>query len=157
MIWRVIISTSSRYGSEIIILDRCFVDLLDYMYLSWLVGYWCPLVRSYTHCVCLFVLVFFFGPNREIYHSYRDVTITCEGLQILTYAQYVWPLSSEGSLACHTYWDTGHPLIMVISEEPWHSYLLPSVKQWGCHYLFLQLSVAAGIQTPILPLVGTTL
>ena len=26
----------------------------------------------------------------------------------------------EGSLACHTYCDTGHPFIMVISEGPWH-------------------------------------
>ena len=35
--------------------------------------------------------------------------------------------SSEGSLACHTYYDTGHPLSMVISEDPWHSFLLASV------------------------------
>ena len=35
--------------------------------------------------------------------------------------------SSEGSLACHTYCDTGHPLTMVISEDPWHSRLLASV------------------------------
>ena len=32
-----------------------------------------------------------------------------------------------GSLACHTYCDTGHPfIIMVIFEDPWHSYLFPS-------------------------------
>ena len=30
-----------------------------------------------------------------------------------------WPLSSEGSLMCHTY--------LVISEDPWHSHLLSSV------------------------------
>ena len=35
-------------------------------------------------------------------HSYGDVTITCEGLQILTYAQHFWPLSNEDSLECHT-------------------------------------------------------
>ena len=28
--------------------------------------------------------------------------MTGEGLQILTYARHLWPLSSEGSLACHT-------------------------------------------------------
>ena len=39
--------------------------------------------------------------------------MTGEGLQILTYARHSWPLSSEGSLACHTYCDTGHPFIMV--------------------------------------------
>ena len=30
-------------------------------------------------------------------------------------------------LACHTFCDTEHPLIMVISEDPWHWHLLPSV------------------------------
>ena len=34
---------------------------------------------------------------------FGDVTITGEGLQILTYARYSLPLSSESSLACHTY------------------------------------------------------
>ena len=41
-----------------------------------------------------------------------------EVLQILTYAVHLRPLSSEGSLACDIYCDTGHPFIMVISEEP---------------------------------------
>ena len=27
-------------------------------------------------------------------------------------------LSNEGSVACHTYCDTGQPFIMVISEDP---------------------------------------
>ena len=55
---------------------------------------------------------------------------------------YVWPmfgtcrLSSDGSLTCHNYADTGHPFILVISDDPWHSHLSPSVWQWGCHYLF---------------------
>ena len=40
----------------------------------------------------------------------------------LTNARHLWPLSSEGSLACHTYCDTWHPFIMVISEDPWHSH-----------------------------------
>ena len=52
-----------------------------------------------------------------------------EGLQILTYARHSWPLSSEGSFTCHTYCDTGLPFIMVISEDPWHSHLLPSAWQ----------------------------
>ena len=34
------------------------------------------------------------------------------------------PWSSEGSLACHTYCDTGRPFIMVVSEGLWHSHLL---------------------------------
>ena len=40
-----------------------------------------------------------------------------EEMQILTYARHLWSLSSEGSLACHTYCDTEHPFIMVISED----------------------------------------
>ena len=67
--------------------------------------------------------------HSKIFHSYGDVTITGEGLQILTYARHSWPLSSEGSLACHIYCDMGHPFIMVISEDPWHSHLLLTVCQ----------------------------
>ena len=38
---------------------------------------------------------------------------------------------------------------MVISEDPWHSHLLPSIWQSSCHYLFLRLrSVATGDRTP---------
>ena len=57
--------------------------------------------------VCLFVLGFFVP--LENFHSYGDVTIAGEGLQSLTYARHQQPLSSEGSLACHVYCDTGHP------------------------------------------------
>ena len=45
--------------------------------------------------------------HSRLFHSYGDVTITGEGLQILTFARHSWPLSSEGSLACKTYCDTG--------------------------------------------------
>ena len=41
-----------------------------------------------------------------------------------------------GSLANQTYCDMGHSFIIVISDNPWHSLLLPSVWQWSCHYLF---------------------
>ena len=42
--------------------------------------------------VCLLVV---FRPTWEFFtHSYTDVTITGEGLQILTYARHSWPLSS---------------------------------------------------------------
>ena len=33
--------------------------------------------------------------HSRIFHSYEDVTITCERLQILIYARHSWPLSSE--------------------------------------------------------------
>ena len=76
----------------------------------------------------------------------------------LIYARHLWLLRSEYFLACHNYCDTGHPFIMVISEDPWYSHLLPCVWQWSCHYLFLRLrSVEAGIRTPNLALSGPTL
>ena len=65
-----------------------------------------------------------------------------------------WPLSSEGSLTCHTHCDAALPFIMVISEDPWHSHLMPSVWQWSCHYLFLQLR---SVMSPDLPHVRRTL
>ena len=67
------------------------------------------------HCVILFVSLF------VVFHSFGDATITGERLQILTYARLLWPLSSEGSLACQTYCDTGHPFKMV-SKDPTHIY-----------------------------------
>ena len=90
---------------------------------------------------CLFVCIFFSSHSR-IFHSYGDVTITSEGLQILTYAWHSWPLRSEGSLTCHTYCDTGHSFIMVISEEPWHSHILPSVWQWNVTTCFYYLGLS---------------
>ena len=65
-----------------------------------------------------------------------------EGLKMLTYPRHLWLLSSDDSLACHTYvyCVMGHPFIMVISEDPWHSRLLQRVWQC-CHYLFLRLKV----------------
>ena len=54
----------------------------------------------------LFVCLGFIVPLGN-FHSYGNVTITSEGLKIFTYARHSWPLSSEGSLTCHTYCDTG--------------------------------------------------
>ena len=65
-----------------------------------------------------------FLSHSRIFHSYGHVTIAGEGLQILTYAWHSWPLSCEGSLACHTCCDTRHPLIMIISKDSWHSHRL---------------------------------
>ena len=98
--------------------------------------------------LCLFV--WSLSSHSKILHSYGDVIIAGEGLQILTYARHSRSLSSEGSLTCHTYCNTGLPFIMVISEDPLHSHLLPSVWQWSCHYLFLRFRfVATGDRTPI--------
>ena len=54
-----------------------------------------------------FWCLWFYAPSKN-FHSYEDVTITNEGLQILTYA---------------THDSHGHPIRMIISisEDPWHT------------------------------------
>ena len=49
-----------------------------------------------------------FSTHTRIFHSFQVVTFADEGLQILIYTWHVWLLSSESSLACHAYCDTGH-------------------------------------------------
>lgn len=44
----------------------------------------------------------------RMFHSYGEVTITREGLDILTYARHWLTLNSESSLACHICCDMGH-------------------------------------------------
>ena len=63
----------------------------------------------------LFFVCFGFFVPFEIFHSYGDVTIASERLQIFYYSRNSWLLSSEGSLACHTYCDMRHLILMVIS------------------------------------------
>ena len=60
--------------------------------------------------VCLFVCFEFFVPLENFSLIWRRHH--CR-LEILTSARH---LSCEGSLACFTYCDTGHPFIMVISS-----------------------------------------
>ena len=43
------------------------------------------------------VFVWSLSSHSKIFLSFGDVTIAGEGLQILTYAQNLWPLSSVGS------------------------------------------------------------
>ena len=59
-----------------------------------------------------------FSSHSRIFHSFGDVTIIGEWLQIMTYVRKSRPSSNEGSLTCHTYCDTGQPFIMFISEDP---------------------------------------
>ena len=76
-----------------------------------------PVSASLALLILLFVWIFL--SHLRIFNSFGDVTIADERLQLLTYiyAWHLWPVSSEGSLAYHTYCDTGHPFIMVISED----------------------------------------
>ena len=103
-------------------------------------------------------IIWLLSSHSRTFHSYGDITIT-SAAKFNLYARQSWSLRSESSLACHTYCDAGHPFMMVISEDPWHSRLLPSVWS-GAVTTGLCLrhgSVAAGIRTPNLPPAGPTL
>ena len=87
--------------------------------LAWLVQF-CYIIRICAHFSNCWVLKCLFGVfclTREFFNSYGNVTITGEGPQILIYAKQSWSVSSDGSLACHTYADMGHLFIMVISKD----------------------------------------
>ena len=107
------------------------IDLIDWLIWVFVVS---PLKAGYFLFVCLFVWSFsshlrifqscfvclvFFRPTREFFNlvlfvwGFRPTEIFSLILRRhhcwwraanLTYAQHSWPLSSEGSLACHTYW-----------------------------------------------------
>ena len=49
------------------------------------------------------------------------VTMTGEGVHILTYTRHSWPLSGECSLTCHTLCNKEYPFILVIFKDLWHS------------------------------------
>ena len=59
-------------------------------------------------------LLWVFRPTREFF-THMD-TISGGGLQILSNARHLCPLSCKDSLACHTNCDTGHPFIMNTSR-----------------------------------------
>ena len=65
-------------------------------------------IHSMNEFVCL--SVWGFSSTLEFFTSIRDIIIAGEGLHVLTCARHSWPLSSEGSLVCHTYCDTGKPI-----------------------------------------------
>ena len=109
--------------------------------------------------MCFVCLYGVFRPTRHhsrIFHSYWDVTITGKGLQILIYALHPRPLHEQWWFfsVSHLLWHGAS----VYNGQIWelvtlHSHLLPSVRQWRFHYLFLRLrSVAAVSRTPKLPL-----
>ena len=65
-------------------------------------------------CVCLFV-VFVTLENFSLMGTSPLLVKDCK---FFTYARHSGPLTSEDSLACNTYFDTGHPFMMVSSEDP---------------------------------------
>ena len=64
----------------------------------------------------LFCLSVVLRPTQGYFTYMETSPIAGEGLQILTYTRHLWPLSSEGSLTCHIYCDTGHRFLLSQSE-----------------------------------------
>ena len=68
----------------------------------------------------LFFLICLLQNFDAAYNTWNDVTIAC-------YFRHQ-----------HLPWrDTGQPFKMLISEELWHSHLLPCYWQWSYHYMYL--------------------
>ena len=102
---------------------------------------------------CLFVCLFYcficqsLSSHSKNFHSYNGVVAIVlwkrhhngwrdanfDHYSALMTIEHSRSLGSEGSSGCNTYRDTGQPYINVISEDPWHSHLQSSVKQWIYH------------------------
>ena len=106
---------------------------------------------------CAYVIGYFFiclfSSHSIIFHSYQEVTITGEGLPIFFLSWHSLTMSNEGSLTCHSYCDTGHPIKMVISEDLRH--LLLNIQQMSCHHRFFDLDLSRqGFEHLTFPLRG---
>ena len=96
---------------------------------------------------CLFACLFLYHHTREFFTHTVTSPLPVKWCKFWPMLEW-WPLSSEGSNACHTFSDTGHPFIIVISDEPWHTHLC-CVQQWSCHYLFYVLDLSRlGFEQP---------
>ena len=86
--------------------------------------------NAYRLMLCLFIYLygFFFRSTREFSLIWKRLHCRWR-VANFDLTRQSWPLSSEGSLAFHTYCDTSHQFIMVISEGPGHSHLMLSVWQ----------------------------
>ena len=106
-------------------------------------GYWCTRVLRFFVCVEFIVSLENFSLILRRHHCrWRAAKFDLCSV-LMTIEQ--WGFFNAPHLLWH-----GLILYMVISEDPWHSHLLPSVWQWSCYYLFLRLrSFATGDRTPI--------
>ena len=85
---------------------------------------------QYSNMICLFLSLEFFVPFKNFLLISRRHVCQWRAAHF-DLCSVLWPFSPENSLAYHTYCDTGHPFIMIITEDKWHSHLMPSVQQWG--------------------------
>ena len=77
----------------------------------------------------LFVCLDFYVPLENFFYSFGVITITAEELLILIYTRHSWPLTNWGSLARHTYCDTGHEANALSDASP----LVKGTKQIQRH------------------------
>ena len=126
MVWKYISDVKIKKSQTIYVhaltisfLLWMYNDVLDtHMWARKLSNFFCfmycsSIFRSYCLLLFFFVclLVCGFSYHLRSFHSYENVTIADVGLKIFTYSPHSWPLNSDGSLAYHTYCDTGHPFI----------------------------------------------
>ena len=86
---------------------------------------------------CLFVCLFVFWPTREFFTQMETSPLPVKGCK----SWQSWSFSTRGSLACPTYYNTGHPFVMVISEDTWHN-IMPSVWHWAVTTSFYDLGLS---------------
>ena len=119
--------------------DYCKAFVYIHSTMSWLT----TLGFSY---VCLFV--WGLSSHSRLFHSYGDVTIIGEGLQILTYARHSWPVSSKFFIVPHLLWHG----VSVYNDHIRGPVTLTHIAELQAVELslpFLRLrSVVAGIRTP---------
>ena len=101
---------------------------------------------------CLFVSFGFFVPLENFSLKWRRHNCRWKAANFDLCSSLIdHILNSNGSLEFHTYRDMGHPFIMAIFEDPWHSHLLPSVLKWSSHYLFFLIQVCLGLDSNTQP------
>ena len=88
---------------------------------------------------CLFVCILGggFRPIRDFSTHMETSLLPVKGCKFFHLCSAL--MAIEHSIACHTFCNTWHRFIMVISEDPWHSHLMLSIWKWSCHYLFSRL------------------
>ena len=126
------------------LLNTCIYILQSVCRESWFpfsdnAKYNCITFHVFMLIVCLgliFVCLFVFGwsSHSRIIHSYLDVTINrwiAAKFKLSSALTAIETLRVRYSVTPTMTLDI--PFIMVISEDPWHSHLLPNVKHWSCH------------------------
>ena len=95
------------------------------------------------------IFIWSFPSYSRVFHSYGDVIITCEGLQIFTYSRHWWSLSSEWKIECFKIQNinmNSHKSNKHIYNCLSHSFLL--VSSVFLHYLFIKGEGTGQLQAP---------